>query len=167
MESYGIDHGGYEISINDIDEQNNKGERWHEAKEPPVSDMEPASFTRVYEFPTDESDPIAFSRPGWYEINFFVSDLERAKWNFHVQYNDQLDFTNNVQEFQEKFRPDMKYDDLVESFGNPDSDIGSGMHIYVYEMDDGNKILIGYADYIWYAKHVDYKYSLITDLFEE
>ena len=166
MESYGIDHGGYEISINGVDEKNSE-ERWYEAKDVPLSDEEPASFTRVYEFPTRESNPIVFSKPGWYEVGFFVSELERAKWNFNVQYNDQLDFTNNMQEFQEKLHPDMKYDDLVRTFGEPDNDIGSGMHIYVYDMDDGSKVLVGYADYIWYAKHVDYKYNLITDLFGE
>lgn len=165
MESYGIDHGGYEISIDGTDEKNDK-ERWYEAKDVPLSDADPDSFTNTYEFPIRESNPIVFSKHGWYEINFFVSESERAKWNFRVQYNDELDFTNNVQEFQEKLDPSMKYDDLAYVFGEPDNDIGSGIHIYVYDMDDGSKVLIGYGDYIWYAKHVDYNYNFMKDLLE-
>jgi len=49
----------------------------------------------------------------------------------------------------------MVYADLVNKFGEPDEDIGSGIHIYVYKLSDSTSIIIGYTDKILYAKHVD------------
>jgi len=49
----------------------------------------------------------------------------------------------------------MVYADLVNKFGEPDEDIGSGIHIYVYRLSDSTAIIIGYTDKILYAKHVD------------
>lgn len=57
--------------------------------------------------------------------------------------------------FQRNLRADMKYAELTRKFGEPDMDIGSGIHIYVYKLEDGTKIVIGYTDFIHYAKHVD------------
>lgn len=48
----------------------------------------------------------------------------------------------------------MSYADIVNVFGNPDGDVGSGLHIYVYNLTDGSVVKIGYADKIMYAKHV-------------
>jgi hypothetical protein len=50
---------------------------------------------------------------------------------------------------------DMDYNALVKTFGAPDGDIGSGIHIYVYKLCDGTSVMIGYSDKILYAKHVD------------
>ena len=43
-----------------------------------------------------------------------------------------------------------------ELFGKPDRDIGSGLMIYEYTLDDGTKILLGFPgpEKILYAKHV-------------
>lgn len=49
----------------------------------------------------------------------------------------------------------MNYSDIVNAFGEPDEDIGSGIHIYVYKLKDGTAIWIGYTDRILYARHVD------------
>lgn len=52
-------------------------------------------------------------------------------------------------------KPEMKYATIVEQFGEPDKDAGSGIHIYVYELTDGTEIWIGYTDAILYARHMD------------
>ena len=57
--------------------------------------------------------------------------------------------------FNNTLKPNMDYTKLVEFFGEPTRDIGSGIHIYVYEMSDSTEIWIGYSDKIHYARHVD------------
>ncbi len=47
----------------------------------------------------------------------------------------------------------MKYDKIIEIFGEPDKDIGSGISIFVYKLNDNTEIRIGYTDRILYAKH--------------
>ena len=57
--------------------------------------------------------------------------------------------------FHTHLTTNMVYADLVNKFGEPDEDIGSGIHIYVYRLSDSTAIIIGYTDKILYAKHVD------------
>ena len=57
--------------------------------------------------------------------------------------------------FDQRLNPNMKYNQLKTVFGQPANDIGSGIHIYVYDLNDGSRILIGYTDRILYARHVD------------
>jgi hypothetical protein len=57
--------------------------------------------------------------------------------------------------FRAHLKPDMKFSRMQLLFGKPDNDIGSGIHIYVYDLNDGTKIYIGYTDKILSAKHVD------------
>ena len=59
-----------------------------------------------------------------------------------------------IEYFNYNLKADLKYDDLVNLFGAPDGDIGSGIHIYVYDLKDGSKVYIGYTDKIMYARHV-------------
>lgn len=40
-------------------------------------------------------------------------------------------------------------------FGAPDDDIGSGIHIYVYNLKDGTQVHIAYTDKLLSARHVD------------
>ena len=56
--------------------------------------------------------------------------------------------------FQKNLKADMKYAQLTCLFGKPDNDIGSGIHIYVYKLEDGTKIIVGYTDFIHSARHV-------------
>jgi hypothetical protein len=58
----------------------------------------------------------------------------------------------------------MDYTALVKTFGEPDSDIGSGIHIYVYNLEDGTAIMIGYTNTILYARHVDKNHQLLHTL---
>ena len=49
-------------------------------------------------------------------------------------------------------------------FGEPHRDIGSGIHIYVYELNDLTEIWIGYVNDIRYVNHVDADGSVLEEL---
>jgi len=66
--------------------------------------------------------------------------------------------------FEKNLKADMKYSDLKLIFGVPDEDIGSGIHIYVYHLEDGTQIIIGYTDYIHNARHFDQDQNLLHEL---
>jgi hypothetical protein len=57
--------------------------------------------------------------------------------------------------FQQNLKADIAYAQITSIFGEPDDDIGSVIHIYVYELEDNTKIMIGYTDHIHWATHVD------------
>lgn len=69
-----------------------------------------------------------------------------------------LDFKNTLSESQD-------IDVIFSKFGKPHDDIGSGIHIYMYELNDKTQIWIGYVDDIWYVKHVDVNGKLLKNLF--
>lgn len=54
--------------------------------------------------------------------------------------------------------------DVLDAFGTPDKDIGSGIHIYVYALTDGTEVWIGLADRVLYARNVDAEGNLIEVL---
>lgn len=58
-------------------------------------------------------------------------------------------------------------DSIFYRFGEPVDDIGSGIHIYVYELNDLTEIWIGYTDHVWYVKHVDSNGNILETLFVE
>ena len=62
---------------------------------------------------------------------------------------------DSLEYFQKYLKGDMKYSDMKAIFGEPDADIGSGIHIYVYNLEDGTRVSIGYTDKIIYARHID------------
>jgi hypothetical protein len=61
---------------------------------------------------------------------------------------------DSIEYFTANLNADLKYDDMVNLFGEPDGDAGSGIHIYFYILSDGTTVKIGYADKIIYARHV-------------
>ena len=71
---------------------------------------------------------------------------------------------DSIAYFEQHLKADMKYENLKTTFGEPDNDIGSGIHIYQYNLEDGSKIHIGYVDKILYARHVDVNDQLIKVL---
>ena len=70
-----------------------------------------------------------------------------------------------VAEFKTILHESSDIDFIFSKFGKPHDDIGSGIHIYVYELNDSSEIWIGYADEVLYVKHVDSKGNLIEELF--
>ena len=69
------------------------------------------------------------------------------------------DFRNTLNESQD-------IETIFFKFGDPHDDIGSGIHIYVYELNDSTQIWIGYVDKILYVHHVDSNGNLLEQLFE-
>ena len=67
-------------------------------------------------------------------------------------------------DFENKLKPDMTYNSIVAIFGVPLKDIGSGIHIYVYQLADSSEIWIGYSDKILYARHMDKNGQIIENL---
>lgn len=67
------------------------------------------------------------------------------------------DFRNTLNESQ-----DIKT--IFFKFGEPHDDIGSGIHIYVYELNDSTQIWIGYNDHILYVQHVDSDKNILEQL---
>jgi len=62
---------------------------------------------------------------------------------------------NTVEQFQQHLRVDMSYRDLFIFFGEPNRDQGSGIHIYVYVLQDSTEVWIGFTDRLHSARHVD------------
>ena len=65
---------------------------------------------------------------------------------------------------KDNLKPDMTYDSIVSKFGEPSKDIGSGIHIYVYQLTDSIEIWIGYTDKILYARHMDKNGQIINTI---
>jgi hypothetical protein len=63
---------------------------------------------------------------------------------------------DTMEYFMEHLEAGMSYEAMVSAFGQPDDDIGSGIHIYVYELSDGSSIYIGHdGNHLLYARHVN------------
>ena len=70
-----------------------------------------------------------------------------------------------LDDFKNTLSETSSIDTIFSKFGKPHDDIGSGIHIYVYELNDFTKIWIGYVDHILYVQHVDSDDNLIEELF--
>ncbi len=57
-------------------------------------------------------------------------------------------------------------DSIFEQIGKPHDDIGSGIHIYVYYLNDKTQIWIGHVDEIIYVKHMNEDGNQIEILYE-
>lgn len=69
-------------------------------------------------------------------------------------------------DFKAHLTAEMTYNHIVDTFGEPHEDIGSGIHIYVYELTDSTEIRIGYVDKILYAKHLNQNEQVLNILIE-
>lgn len=69
-------------------------------------------------------------------------------------------------DFKISLTSQMDYVAIVKKFGLPNKDIGSGIHIYVYELSDSTEVWIGYTDKILYARHVDKHQHLLDTIIQ-
>ena len=69
-----------------------------------------------------------------------------------------------VMDFQRLVKESADIETIFSIAGEPDTDIGSGIHIYVYNLDDETQIWIGYTDKILYVNHVDSNGNIISKL---
>ena len=67
--------------------------------------------------------------------------------------------------FKANLVPSMGRDSIQSKFGHPSADIGSGIYIYVYELVDSTRMIIGFTDKIHYALHYGQNRKLLHDLF--
>jgi hypothetical protein len=71
---------------------------------------------------------------------------------------------NTLEYFETHLQMDMNHAKLISVFGEPDNDLGSGIHIYVYKLDDTTEVWVGISDRIFYANHVDKDQNLLKVL---
>ena len=62
---------------------------------------------------------------------------------------------NTVEYFETHLKSDMSRAKLMFVFGKPDKDLGSGIHIYVYTLDDATEVRVDITDKILYATQLD------------
>lgn len=79
-------------------------------------------------------------------------------------------FSINAQEltfdyFKSNLKKEMDNKTIVETFGQPDNDIGSGIYIYVYNLSDSTSMIIGCTNIVLYANHYDKYEDLVHLLF--
>lgn len=71
---------------------------------------------------------------------------------------------NSIGYFETHLQKDMSHSKLLAVFGEPDKDLGSGIHIYVYHLDDDTEVWVGITDKILYANHMDKNQTLLNVL---
>ena len=71
---------------------------------------------------------------------------------------------NSIDYFEARLQKDMSHERLMIIFGKPDKDLGSGIHIYVYKLDDTTEVWVGISDKILYANHLDKDQNLLKVL---
>ena len=71
-----------------------------------------------------------------------------------------------LEDFKNTLSVSQEIDTIFSKFGEPHDDIGSGIHIYVYELNDSTQVWIGYTDKILYVRHVDVEGNILEKLFQ-
>jgi hypothetical protein len=71
---------------------------------------------------------------------------------------------NTIDYFSTHLQKEMTHSKLLAVFGEPDKDLGSGIHIYVYNLDDATEVWVGITDKILYANHVNKDRTLLKVL---
>jgi len=66
------------------------------------------------------------------------------------------DSRRKVEAFRE-LRKGMSLDEVLAWVGNAEEDVGSGIHVLAYRLDDGSRVLIGFPDFnkLIYVQHED------------
>jgi hypothetical protein len=72
--------------------------------------------------------------------------------------------SDTLEYFEKYLRKDMTHESLLETFGGPEKDLGSGIHIYVYTLEDSTEVWIGITNVILYANHMDKDQHLLKEL---
>jgi hypothetical protein len=72
-----------------------------------------------------------------------------------------------LDDFKNTLSESYTIDTIFSKFGTPHDDIGSGIHIYAYDLNDDTQIWIGYNDHILYVTHLDLDGNVLEELFVE
>jgi hypothetical protein len=84
-----------------------------------------------------------------------VSSFDLDKMEKALDAPPRTDFRRRLESFRQ-LRKGMSYPLITTWVGDADKDIGSGIHVMVYALDDGSRVLVGFADFnrLLYVKHV-------------
>lgn len=66
--------------------------------------------------------------------------------------------------FKSNLKKEMDHKTVVKTFGEPESDLGSGIYIYKYTLCDSSTMIIGCTRNIAYAKHYSKSGELLDTL---
>lgn len=94
-----------------------------------------------------------------------VPELESEYEDMTSSYMEKIIPT--LDDFKHTISEPYDIDEIFSKFGPPHDDIGSGIHIYVYDLNDLTEIWIGYTDHVLYVKHIDSNGNLLEELFVE
>lgn len=94
----------------------------------------------------------------------FAKKLDLDKCAKALDQPPRTDFRRTVEMFR-GLRKDMSLTQVREWVGESEKDIGSGIHILTYRLEDGSRVLIGFPDFnrLIYVKHED-KNRTVVDL---
>jgi len=92
------------------------------------------------------------------DLKGFAEKLPLEKIAEALDKPPRTDFKRNLNDFHQ-LKKGMSLDEVRDWVGDADKDIGSGIHIMVYGLDSGGRILIGFPDFrrLIYVKHDDGK----------
>ena len=71
---------------------------------------------------------------------------------------------HDIAYFKEHLDVGMDHQSIIRYFGAADADFGSGIHMYLYGLEDGTSVIIGASDKLIYARHVDQRGNLLETL---
>ena len=86
----------------------------------------------------------------WSSVAFSQDNSEETK----------LDFTY----FNTHLKREMNKEEIVEFFGKPSRDRGSGIYVYEYDLSDSTTVVIGCAHIVFYAYHSDKKGKVLDQI---
>jgi hypothetical protein len=119
--------------------------------------------------PLAEDKVIVFEAKGrgpWEALTGLAEKFDQAAVEKALGKAPRTDSKRELALFRE-LRKGTPYADVVPWVGMADRDVGSGMHVLVYDLPDGSRVSLGYADFqkLMYARHED-KDGRTTELAE-
>jgi len=98
-------------------------------------------------------------------VVMFVNEEYQKQKKFEDMASSYMDkIIPTLEDFRNTLTESQDIETIFLKFGDPHRDIGSGIHIYVYELNDSTEIWIGYANHIMYVQHVDSDGNILEKL---
>jgi hypothetical protein len=130
------------------------GYLWKIAKEGDKEDW-PLRERLVVPLAEDRALIIETRGPGpWGPLKNFAERFDLEKIEKALGAPPRTDFRRRIEAFR-FLKKGMSYKEVISWVGEADRDVGSGIHIMVYDLDDGTFVGLGFPDFqrLVYAKH--------------
>jgi hypothetical protein len=90
----------------------------------------------------------------WVPLGMVAKDFDLEKLGKALDGPPRTDFRRSVDAFRE-LRKGMSYAEAAAWVGPADEDVGSGIHVMLYRLDDGGRVLLGFPDFnrLIYVRH--------------